>query len=572
MIDELERTGKTSTAGRISDEDLPLMKEFVVEATGHVETAEASILKLEENPQDTEAIDAIFRSFHSIKGVAGFLHLEQLGELAHAAETMINQVRQGNGAWSGLTVDLVLDSVDSMKHMIVALDESVRLDLPLAFEARLPALLQRLGDWVPGQLNAGRGATVEAGGDRAVATASITGPSRRSSGATSDRTVKVSTDRLDALINLVGELVIAQSMTSQGLTAVLDADAKQIRSISQLGKIAGELQELSMSMRMVPVHGMFQKMARLVRDLAHQVGKEIEFSAIGGETEIDRNLVEALSDPLVHMVRNAVDHGIEPPDVRAKAGKPRCGRLELKAYHRGGCIVVEVSDDGLGLNQQRILAKAVQAGIVREDQELSRQDVLQLIFHPGLSTAEQVTDVSGRGVGMDVVRKNVETLRGRIDIASHEGRGSTFTLRLPLTLAVIDGLVAKVGSERYIIPIASVEQSLRPTADQLSQVHGRGELCRIRDGVLPLFRLHKLFGVIPTYDEPAEAIVVVVQDGDHRCCLMVDELLGQQQVVIKSLGESLAMVPGVSGGGILGDGNVSLIVDVPGLIGLAKGA
>jgi two-component system chemotaxis sensor kinase CheA len=268
------------------------------------------------------------------------------------------------------------------------------------------------------------------------------------------------------------------------------------------------------------------------------------------------------------MVRNALDHGLEMPDVRVQAGKPACGRLELKAYHRGGNIVVEVIDDGRGLNKQRILQKAIQADIVRDGQELSEQDIFRLIFHAGLSTAEKITDVSGRGVGMDVVRRNVEALRGRIDISSVEGKGSTFTIRLPLTLAVIDGLVVKVGQERYIIPITGIEQSIRPTAEQISTIQARGEICRIRDGVLPLFRLHKLFNVPPNHEDPAQAIVIIVQDGDRRCALLVDELVGQQQVVIKSLDDSLGVIPGITGGAILGDGSVSLILDVPGLLDL----
>jgi two-component system chemotaxis sensor kinase CheA len=576
MTNELALTAMISNEPecRIGDEDLPFVKEFIAEAMGHIEAAEASILTLEKEPRDKEAIDAIFRSFHTIKGSAGFLHLQQFGELAHSAESMLNQIRHGDGQWADSTIDLVLDSIDLMKTMIVALDESARLDMPLARPERLPALLQRLRAWAPGQAKSASASTQieEIPGRSAQCAESAQGQPIRSKTTLSERTVKVSTDRLDELINMIGELAIAQSMASQDLTSEMAADVKKARNIAHVGKIVGELQELSMSMRMVPIHGVFQKMARLVRDLAQKVGKEIEFSAIGGETEIDRNLVEALSDPLVHMVRNAVDHGLETPDVRARAGKPRCGRLELKAYHRGGYIIVEVSDDGRGLNKQRILQKAILADIVRDGQELSDQDIFHLIFHAGLSTAEQVTDVSGRGVGMDVVRKNVEALRGRIDIASVEGKGSTFSVRLPLTLAVIDGLVVKVGPERYIIPITGIEQSLRPTADQLLEVQGRGEMCLIRDGVLPLFRLHRLFDAAPQFHDPTEAIVVIVQDGDHRCCLLVDELLGQQQVVIKSLGESLPMIPGISGGAILGDGNVSLILDVPGLIGLAKTA
>lgn len=574
MTNELSLPARTSSEPecRIGDDDLPFVNEFIAEAMGHVEAAEASILNLEKDPRDKEAIDAIFRSFHTIKGSAGFLHLEQFGELAHSAENMLNQIRHGAGQWADSTIDLVLDSIDLLKTMIVELEESARLDLPLARQQKLPALLERLRDWAPEQTMAASARIEEVPSLSTQCAESPQDQPIRNNTTASDRTVKVSTDRLDALIDMVGELVIAQSMASQDLTTEMAADAKKARNIAHLGKIVGELQELSMSMRMVPIHGVFQKMARLVRDLAQKVEKEIEFSAIGGETEIDRNLVEALSDPLVHMVRNAVDHGLEIPDVRARAGKPRCGRLELKAYHCGGYIIVEVSDDGRGLNKQRILEKAILADIVRDGQELSDQDIFHLIFHPGLSTAEQVTDVSGRGVGMDVVRKNVEALRGRIDIASVEGHGSTFTVRLPLTLAVIDGLVVKVGAERYIIPITSIEQSLRPNADQISKVQGRGEMCMIRDRVLPLFRLHRLFDAAPKSDDPTQAIVVIVQDGDRRCCLLVDELLGQQQVVIKSLGESLRIVPGISGGAILGDGNVSLILDVPGLISLAKGA
>lgn len=573
MFESLAANATGEPECRIGAEDLPFVAEFISEAMGHVEAAEASILKLEMEPGDKDAVDAIFRSFHTIKGSAGFLHLQQFGDLAHGAENMLNQIRHGAGQWADSTIDLVLDSIDLMKTMLVALEESARLNRPLVRQEKFPALLQRLRAWVPKQTKASALAQIdEAPGLSTQCAESARDQPIRNNTTANERTVKVSTDRLDALINMVGELAIAQSMASQDLTNEADADAKQSRNTAHLGKIVGELQELSMSMRMVPIHGVFQKMARLVRDLAQKVEKEIEFCAIGGETEIDRNLVEALSDPLIHMVRNAVDHGLETPDVRAQAGKPRCGRIELKAYHRGGYIIVEVSDDGRGLNKQRILQKAILAEIVRDGQELSDQDVFQLVFHAGLSTAELVTDVSGRGVGMDVVRKNVEALRGRIEIASIEGEGSTFTIRLPLTLAVIDGLVVKVGPERYIIPITSVEQSLRPRADQLSKVQGRGEMCMIRDSVLPLFRLHRLFDAAPTSHDPTQAIVVIVQDGDRRCCLLVDELLGQQQVVIKSLGESLPMVPGVSGGAILGDGNVSLILDVPGLISLAKTA
>jgi two-component system chemotaxis sensor kinase CheA len=280
--------------------------------------------------------------------------------------------------------------------------------------------------------------------------------------------------------------------------------------------------------------------------------------------------VEAISDPLVHMVRNSIDHGIEAPEDRVKAGKPKSGQLRLKAYHQAGNIVIDISDDGRGLNKSRILKKAVANGLVREGQELSDQEIFKLIFAAGLSTAEKITDISGRGVGMDVVKRNVEALRGRIDIASIEGKGSTFSIRLPLTLAVIDGQVIRVGNQRYIIPITSIDQTIQPRSEQLSSVQNRGEMCMVRGQLLPLFRLYRLFAVKPQSEDPTKALLVIVQDDHKRCCLLVDELLGQQQVVIKSLGEALGQVPGISGGAILGDGNVSLILDIPGLIHLAQ--
>jgi two-component system, chemotaxis family, sensor kinase CheA len=391
-------------------------------------------------------------------------------------------------------------------------------------------------------------------------------------GSAPESMVKVTTTRLDALINTVGELVIAQAMVSQDITKMSGADQRITRNMSHMGKITRELQDLTMAMRMVPIQGVFQKMSRLIRDLARKSGKQIDLKLTGSETELDRNLVEAISDPLIHMVRNAADHGIEDITDRVQAGKTPQGHVELKAYHQAGSVVVEIVDDGRGLNKAKILAKARQAGLIKEDQELTEEETFHLIFAPGLSTAEKVTDVSGRGVGMDVVRRNVEALRGRIDITSVEGKGSTFSIRLPLTLAVIDGLVVKVGAERYILPITSIEQSIRPRREQLSTVQGRGEMCMIRNSLLPLCRLHTLFNVQPRATDPCAALLVLVQDGSRRCCLLVDELLGQQQVVIKSLGEAMAAVPGISGGAILGDGTISLILDVPGLIELADDA
>lgn len=565
----IPQNGESHTGcGLTKPEDIPLVLDFISEARGHLESAEADLLKLEEHAEDPELINAVFRAFHTIKGVAGFLNFSQIGQLAHAAENLLDRARKGELALDSPTLDLVLHAVDMAKAMVHAIETAVHGNAPVADQAGLQDLLVRLRDGASGRDTLP--APHEPSAPGAPAEERQISPARESAAPTaSETTVKVATERLDSLINMVGELVIAQATVSQELGPLVSGHPRVVRNFSHLGKITRELQDLTMAMRMVPIQGVFQKMARLVRDLGRKAGKQIELKLTGGDTELDRNLVEVLADPLVHMVRNAADHGLEPPDERIRMGKSPAGRLELRAYHHSGNVVVDICDDGRGLNRTRILAKARQAGLVQEGQELSEQDVFRLIFHPGLSTAEKITDVSGRGVGMDVVRKNVEALRGRIDIASTEGRGSTFTIRLPLTLAVIDGLVVKVGPERYILPITSIEQSLQAGEQQISTVQGRGEMCLIRGQLLPVCRLHRLFGVAPRTTDPCKGLLVVVQDGPRRACLLVDELLGQQQVVIKSLGDITGNLPGVSGGAILGDGAISLILDVPGLMDLA---
>ncbi len=458
-----EGTGGTKAETVISADDASLVQEFIAEARSHLESAEAQLLKVEEQPDDPEAVNAIFRAFHTIKGVAGFLNLQQISALAHAAENLLDLARQGRLRLVGTAVDLVLESVDVMKALIALLEDAMQKSTPVAPHADLEKLLARLKACAAGEAMEEAAAPAMAAAT-AAKPADVPKPPAASQAATGDATVKIATGRLDSLINMVGELVIAESMVRQDYAALVGSNQRLVRNVSHLGKITRSLQELSMSMRMVPVQGVFQKMARLVRDLSRKAGKSIDFVMTGGETELDRNVVEAIADPLVHMVRNSVDHGVEPADVRQQQGKPANGRVELQAFHQGGNIVIRITDDGRGLNRKRIVQKAVAAGLVREGQELSDQEIFALIFHPGLSTAEKVTDVSGRGVGMDVVKRNIESLRRRIEIQSEEGKGSTFTIRLPLTLAVIDGLVVKVGAQRYILPMTSIEESLRPSA------------------------------------------------------------------------------------------------------------
>ena len=344
-------------------------------------------------------------------------------------------------------------------------------------------------------------------------------------------------------------------------------DERLTRNMAQLRRITSDLQRNAMSMRMLPIRQTFQKMARLVRDLSKKNGKPVELALNGEDTELDRRVIESINDPLMHMVRNSMDHGLETPETRLAAGKPAQGTLSLSAFHQGGNIVIAIADDGGGLNTERIRAKAIAQGLIGEGDELSNAEIHQLIFRPGFSTAEKVTEISGRGVGMDVVRRNIEAMRGRIEIQSTQGRGTTFYIKLPLTLAIVDGLLLSVGAQRFVLPTFAVRESLRPTPAQVHSVQGRPCMIQVRDSLLPLIRLADLFGIESPVHDPCDATVVVVED-DGRCAgVIVDALLGKQEVVIKPLGDQFAGVRGVAGGAILGDGRVGLILDAPGVIG-----
>jgi two-component system chemotaxis sensor kinase CheA len=321
---------------------------------------------------------------------------------------------------------------------------------------------------------------------------------------------------------------------------------------------------------MVQLKPTIGKIARLVRDLARRRETTINFVPVGEDTEIDRNMVDLINDPLVHLVRNAVDHGIEPPQERERNGKPKEGTLILKAYHSGGNIVVEISDDGRGLDRNKIIEKAISKGLIQPDQNMSDTEIINLIFLPGFSTADKVTDISGRGVGLDVVRKAVETLRGRVDVSSEIGKGCTFSVRLPLTMAITDGMLVKVGNQRYILPTVNIDMSFRPNAEALSTIVGRGEVVVFKGKVLPIFRLHRLFNIENAVEDPTRGLLIIIGEGNQRCALLVDELVGQQQVVAKPLGDGIGKIQGIEGGAILGDGRVGLILDPQGIAVLAR--
>ncbi|HET6552641.1 MAG TPA: chemotaxis protein CheA [Dyella sp.] len=382
--------------------------------------------------------------------------------------------------------------------------------------------------------------------------------------------VRVSIDKIDGLINLVGELVITQSMLDTFREGDIDAARLAVleHGLAQLARHTRELQESVMGIRMLPIASVFNRVPRMVRDISQKLGKQVKLDLIGEQTELDKTVLEKIGDPMVHLVRNAIDHGLETPDKRRAAGKGDTGTLTLSASHRGGNIVVEVSDDGAGLNRDAIVAKAVQRGLIASGDGMSDDAVAELIFQPGFSTAAVTTDLSGRGVGMDVVRRNVSDLGGTVTIRSTQGKGSAFTITLPLTLAIIDGLTAAVGEERYIVPLVSIVESVQLKTDAIRSVAGGGELFRFRNEYLPVIRLHDTFGCDNAIRAIDQGLMVVVEGEGTRVGLFVDGLIGQQQAVVKSLEANYRRVQGISGATILADGSVALIVDIAGLVRL----
>ena len=382
-------------------------------------------------------------------------------------------------------------------------------------------------------------------------------------------TVRVDTRKLDSLMNLIGELVIAQSRIMQ-LTQSLDIDNGLKEAVSSMDRTSRQIQEEVMNIRMMPIGPIFTQFHRYVRDLNLELNKEVKLVLKGETTEIDKNMLEQLSDPLKHIIRNSMDHGIEKTkEERIARGKPEYGTITMSAAHQEGHVVIEVSDDGNGLNKEKIFNKAVEKGLLSKDGKYSDIEIYRTIFSPGLSTAEKITDISGRGVGMDVVRANVEKMKGKIEIKSAEGQGSTFIIKLPLTLAIIEGITFALGKQIYIMPLISIIEQIKVKNEQVKPFEGKGEMIKIRDEYLPLIRLHKVFEIDTQVENIDDGIVVVVEAGYRKCAIFVDELLDQQQVVIKSLDSAFSKHAGIAGGTILGDGRIALIIDIQGLVNMS---
>ncbi len=589
-------------AGKETVRDESLLRDFITEGLEYIGEIEVNILNLEQEPENKDYINAIFRPFHSVKGVASFLNLDAIRTLAHDLETLLDKARNEALPVTPELIDLILDGSDTLKAMIGQLRDELEgreatelIDtsdlvrrIKLAEQgAEMPKQPKKLGtilveegiinedelkealerSQIPPPRKLGQTLITEGMASPKDVSRALR---KQAQQVTDSNTIRVDIKKLDDLIDMVGELVITQSMIRQSDTLAALGDRKLVRDISQLASITSELQRSSTVLRMIPIKQTFQRMSRLVRDLAKNSGKLINVVTVGEDTEIDRNMVDEIYNPLVHMIRNAVDHGMEMPDDRIQAGKPERGTIRLKAFHRGGNIVIEISDDGRGLNREKIRQKAIKNGLISPSDALTDQEVNRLILLPGFSTAEKITDISGRGVGMDVVKQAVEKLRGKMDIQSVEGKGTTFVTGFPLTMAIIDGMIVKVGNERYILPTVAIRQLIRPDRAAYNCIVGEAETINVMGRLLPLVRLHRLFDIEPVHANPWEATLVVMEGEKRSKCLLVDEILGKEEVVIKNLGESLKRIKGVSGGAILGDGNVGLILDPEGLFEMAE--
>jgi two-component system chemotaxis sensor kinase CheA len=604
-------------------EDADLLREFITESREHLDNIEQGVLVLENSPTDGEVLNTIFRAFHTFKGGAGFLNLIPINRLAHVLESLLDLARQGKLVIDAPVIELILRGRDVLKQFLDEIEGQVtgnRPQTPITVPtALLKAEVQEMMEGraepgapasapaaipaptpvevvaaepvpaptvaeipapapIPAPVVAAAPVPAEAAKPAAHAEPVSSGNGAMDAAAEAARAnapvgpaamVKVDTGKLDGLLDLVGEMVIAQSLVGQSFTDFAGVNPQAMRNIAQLGRITKELQRVSMALRMVPIRGVFQKMSRVVRDIGAKQQKKVNFNTSGEDTELDRTVVEELNDPLLHMIRNSMDHGIETPEKRAAAGKAPAGNLMLRAYHQGGNIVVEIEDDGAGLNRERILAKAIERGLARKGEPLTDEQIFHFIFAAGFSTAEKITDLSGRGVGLDVVRRNIERLRGRVEIASQPGLGTKFKISLPLTLAIIDGFIVKVGEERYILPTLSVRESFRPQPGMVSRVQNKAEVVNVRGRIIPLLRLNEVFGLSSTSREVTDGIVVVVEAGTDLRCLLVDGLLHKQEVVIKNLNDMMVHKNNLlAGAAILGDGLVGLILDVNALVHL----
>ena len=545
--------------------DEQLVTEFLNEAVEHLQSSELLMLTLESNPLDQDSLNELFRAVHSIKGAAGVLELQSLGAISHLAEGVLVRVRDGKLVLRESTFEVILCAIDTLRAQLKSLaacfSAKRSLEYPVPPNNLIQCLKQLIAD---GQcqeedlhqlrLHNLCGAQKSSGS--------------RKRGVSQSNTLRVDGKRLERLIDLIGELVITDSMVQRELRGRESATAASVSS--RLRKVVREVQQLSLTLKMVPVGNVLQRMHRLVRDLATKLDKQVDIQIVGADTEVDKTLLECISDPLVHLVRNSIDHGIEPTtEERVAAGKPPVATIRFTAEHRAGCIHLQITDDGRGLNRQKIFETAVERGLIAANAHLTDSEIDQLIFIPGFSTATEVTEISGRGVGMDVVRKNIEAMRGSITLTSEPGVGTEINLELPLTLSIIDGTVVRIGDRNFIIPTLSVIEQVQYSSLEFSG-NGDCNMVRFRSRYLPVQRLGDVLGTPHATFLKHGQVVMIVESSGVQHALIVDEVVGQQPVVIKPLGSMLAGVTYFAGGALLSDGQIGFVLDLNSTCSLAS--
>lgn len=570
-----------------------MMDQYITSATELIDLSENNLLVLENEPENYALVAETFGAIHSLKGNSGFMGLSEIEEISIEMETILDSVRNKELQIDQTVVTILLSNIETIRDRISKMSHKVvdtaheHKPEPISAAPQPAAVqIQEIDDihddsddeedetspqLIPPQDTKPKSAA-SAPQAAMPAVAAPKAPAKQPQMTQMQKKdIRVETVKIDKLFDLVGELITIETMVTNspdlsGLTL-----PNFTKSASMLNKITRELQEITMSVRMMPLEGLFNKMKRLVRDVSLKMDKKVNFEVSGQETEMDKNVIDEIADPLVHILRNAIDHGIESPSVRKQKGKHEIGNISLKARYEGNEILIIVKDDGAGINREKVLKKAIEKGIVTTAPEkMSDKDVYMLVFEPGFSTADKVTDISGRGVGMDVVKKNLEKLHGSVDVTSTLERGSTFTLRIPLTLAIMEAMVIRVGNARYALPLLAVTESFRTNLKNITSTMDGLEVVKIREEVLPVIRLHELFKKQPDSKDLDKGILIIIESREKQVALFADEIVGQQQAVIKGLSDYIGKVPGITGCMILGDGGIGLILDIESLIEMSE--
>jgi two-component system chemotaxis sensor kinase CheA len=556
-----------------------MLEQYLVNSLELIDVAEKNLLELESDPKNEDLVAETFGMLHSIKGNSGFMGFGEIEEVSSEMETILDSIRRKELDVEQNIVTILLSNVEVIRDRLQKINRGVEKEHQEVAEEVAPEPIVEEKPVSEVKVEAKKTEASKAEAPKPAAAKPTSKPTEPAAAVKKKpnippvqrKDIRVETIKIDKLFDLVGELITIESMVTNS------ADLKGLnlpnfsKSARMLNKITRELQGISMSIRMMPLEGLFNKMKRLVRDVSIKMKKKVNLIVSGQDTEMDKNVIDEIADPLVHILRNAIDHGVELPSVRAESGKSETGTVKLSARYEGNEILILVEDDGAGINREVILAKAEEKGILREPGEnLTDREVFALLFEPGFSTAKAVTDISGRGVGMDVVKKNIEKLKGRVTIDSVHGRGSRFTLRIPLTLAIMEAMVIRIGESKFAVPLLAVKESFRPDSTNISNTMDGLEVVRVREDVLPIYRLHELFGREPGSKTLEDGILIIIENREKQVCFFADEIVGQQQAVIKGLSSYIGKVQGITGCMILGDGEIGLIIDIEGIVEMAQ--